>query len=832
MTEVDNERVFREQIVPTLLAGRPRQARPVVLIVAGPTWAGQSAVHTVVRDQLQRRGGYVDITADGYASHHPGYPRLLAADRRSVHARLRPETRRWSDKAQTYAIGHGNDVVLELAMRSGAEFEQAARRFRDAGYRVEAALVVVPEALSGLGDLYRRLQTVDSGRPEDHDGGHATHEGVLRAAEATDRGDVVDQVVVYRPDGHELHRNEVDQDGTWPAPAAAAAVRAEQARLAATVQPRRPHDAIEAHDYEGLRVVELPPNTPAAKVGTPLVIPPGDILRRRMFNLGFEEAQLKTLQQRVLARLADTLLMRYDARTTTVQRLAAMGTRSRDAIHQLISYPMFTRELEFMLSAEGLDSPDLVADGGPLTDTHGIANVRVELANPRVLNYINGWHEWSNYGFTEHHQSLGGGQGQGQDVKLSAGLGLGFAITGGLSLTQTAAQSAIAVMKSEWPTTGYLRKVPWLRIAGDAVVHLTLNAHNRRGRLAYGGGNVTMSFLLRDALELAFGPEALLEHGLLHPHGMPTPAGVYLPSHAVATDRTNTPEAAQRRAEELHAAFSFPPVDDAVVVHVATRFVPVTPTNDDDGLRFEVNDRILTADELHDQVLRHLDLAGKTLILVGSHIATPGPHDLPSGADRLAGLTTGPVIAAAATAHTTSDGHVLAATPTTTTHGQHHITDHGRWIHITIGHRQPLTADLIDSIRRAGLTLQPMPKSVLPPKHPVLWGQPATSPTTPDTTTPTPPPPTPPPPTPPPPTPPPPTSSQGLTARPIHDGTILIHPTATPPTQTELDHAAALPTEHNTTTIITNSPIDPTHLLSAMERLGPGCPVPAVTAFV
>jgi hypothetical protein len=465
-------------------------------------------------------------------------------------------------------------------------------------------------------------------------------------------------------------------------------------------------------------VVELQPDTPAAGLGRPLVITKDDILQRRVFNLGFDPDKLKTLLDRVLARLTGETPADHERAGRTVRRLADMGARSRDGLQHLISNPMFTRELELMLTAEGLDSPTILADGGPFTDTHGESNIRIELREPRVLDYINGWHEWGNYSFTEHKQDLGGSVGQSQDVSIAAGLE-SLALGAAMNLTQSAAHTGLGVMKSEWPTTGHLRKTPWLRVASDALVHVTIRSRNKRGALAYPGGAINLSFRLRDALELAFSPETSLEHRLLHPHGMPTPSGRYIPSNQVS-DQPGDANTAHRRAEELHAAFAFPPVDNAVVIHVTTRLEP------DGRLLFEANDRSLTTEQFHDQVLQHLDTHNKTIVLVGSHIAAPAPNGQPSPATQLATLTGRHIIATPTVAHTTTDGHPLAATPTTT-HDLPHLTNPNAWTRTPPipGPPQPLTIDLIHSLRQTGLTVPQPDKPILPPTGPVTWGQPA-----------------------------------------------------------------------------------------------------------
>ena len=451
-------------------------------------------------------------------------------------------------------------------------------------------------------------------------------------------------------------------------------------------------------------------------------------MRRRAFNFGFYPVKLNAVRELARQRLAaGTSRWRWlrlglgpARKSSTISRLLRAGTRTRDTFDLLFSFPMFTRQLEFMLpggTTAGLVSPDQSADDGVFTHTQGNYRIVVEPVNARVRNYVNSWHEWSTYGFTEHRQLDGGSRGQGQSISIPIVTEMGFAITGGLSLTQNAGHNETAVLKSQWPTTGYLRKIPWLRVGSDAIVHVTATGRNRRGWLAYGGGSATESFFVRDALELIYGPEMSLEKGLLHPHGMPSPAGHYLASHQVSTDRSTAPPAKQRRLDELHAAFSFLPFEDVVVLHVTTR------TAADGTLQFEANDALLSTEEFYEQVIQPLGVGSQTLAVVGSHVAAPGPNEEPSPADRLAELTRGDLIATDAAVHTTTDGHVLAATPDTTPHGQSLLSHHGHFHRIRTGaERERLAIDLADSLTLAGHTVVPVPKRPHPPTTPVMWG--------------------------------------------------------------------------------------------------------------
>ncbi len=120
-------------------------------------------------------------------------------------------------------------------MRQPSEFAEPAARFRAAGYRVEVAVLAVPEALSRLGILDRYSQQVQKfgyGRVINSAVHDACYEGVLRETEAIDRGDVVvDAVSVFRRGPQTLSTNQRGRDGRWKrTPDAKETVIAERAR--------------------------------------------------------------------------------------------------------------------------------------------------------------------------------------------------------------------------------------------------------------------------------------------------------------------------------------------------------------------------------------------------------------------------------------------------------------------------------------------------------------------------------------------------------------------------------------------------------------------------
>ncbi|GAA4263922.1 hypothetical protein GCM10022255_112850 [Dactylosporangium darangshiense] len=60
--------------------------------------------------------------------------------------------------AERHLIEHRVDTIIETTMRDPGDFVEPARMFRDAGYRVEAVIMAVPEPLSRLGIVDRSGQ--------------------------------------------------------------------------------------------------------------------------------------------------------------------------------------------------------------------------------------------------------------------------------------------------------------------------------------------------------------------------------------------------------------------------------------------------------------------------------------------------------------------------------------------------------------------------------------------------------------------------------------------------------------------------------------------------
>jgi UDP-N-acetylglucosamine kinase len=218
LSEQDSERIFQQHIVPDELRVGVRQDRPVVVFVAGQPGSGKTKTTEAVKQHLDRRGGAVIVNSDFYKPYHPEYDRLLATDDRTAAPYTSLDGRRWMAAAEQFLIANRIDTIIETTMRDPGDFLEPARAFRDAGYRVEAAILAVPEPLSRLGILHRyhdQVQQLGHGRLTARSNHDASYTGVIQAARAIDQERLVDVATVYRRGNVQLGINYLTGPGQW-----------------------------------------------------------------------------------------------------------------------------------------------------------------------------------------------------------------------------------------------------------------------------------------------------------------------------------------------------------------------------------------------------------------------------------------------------------------------------------------------------------------------------------------------------------------------------------------------------------------------------------------
>lgn len=235
LPEDENRSIFQNEIVRDLLAGRATQEIPTVVFLIGQPGAGKSRVTDMVAKVLNQRGGFVDVDSDLYKPYHPEYDDLMAQDDTLMAAYTRADGRTWMAQAEQYVRDNGLNAVIQETSQDGAAVAEKMAAYRQAGARVEALAMGVPEAMSNQGIVYRyheQVQERGQGRLTVQANADQSYSGILDLAERVDNGCLVDQAAVFRRGQAEpSYSNALDGTGQWQAPPAfRAAIEAERGR--------------------------------------------------------------------------------------------------------------------------------------------------------------------------------------------------------------------------------------------------------------------------------------------------------------------------------------------------------------------------------------------------------------------------------------------------------------------------------------------------------------------------------------------------------------------------------------------------------------------------
>ncbi|MDX2765472.1 zeta toxin family protein [Streptomyces europaeiscabiei] len=222
LSDAENRRIFRERIVPDLLAGRTGQETPTVVFLVGQPGAGKSRVTEMVAGVLDRHGGFADVDSDLYKPYHPAYARLMAQDDTLMAAYTRADGRAWMALAEAYVRDHGLHAIIQETSQNARAVEEKMRAYRDSGARVEALFMGVPQAMSNQGIVnryYEQLADRGQGRLTVQSNADESYAGILELADRVDRGTLADLASVYRRgESKPRYSNSLDGTGNWTGP--------------------------------------------------------------------------------------------------------------------------------------------------------------------------------------------------------------------------------------------------------------------------------------------------------------------------------------------------------------------------------------------------------------------------------------------------------------------------------------------------------------------------------------------------------------------------------------------------------------------------------------
>ncbi|WP_331720472.1 zeta toxin family protein (plasmid) [Streptomyces sp. NBC_00161] len=221
LSGAENRRVFLEQIVPDLLAGREGQAEPTTVVLLGQPGSGKTRISHVIAEKLNRRGGFIDLDSDLVKPFHPAYAELMELDDQQMALHVGPDAREWTHQARAYAQEHRLNILAHDTAGNARFSADLLNGHRQAGNRVQVMSLGVPRALSDQGVLdryYEQVQDRGQGRLSVPEKVEASYTGMLQYADIVDAERLADSVSVYRRGESKPRYINMLSDGQWEEP--------------------------------------------------------------------------------------------------------------------------------------------------------------------------------------------------------------------------------------------------------------------------------------------------------------------------------------------------------------------------------------------------------------------------------------------------------------------------------------------------------------------------------------------------------------------------------------------------------------------------------------
>lgn len=150
-----------EQIAQTLLAGAVPQDEPVAIVLSAPPGAGKSVLAQGIRFTYPDDARPVAIDVDAVRGFHPAYQRLRAEHGpQAADDLIQAQARIWFEQAIDHLVERRSHLIVEHGLRDRDVTDRLLAKISEAPrggnpYRIEAALLATPAAISELGILER-----------------------------------------------------------------------------------------------------------------------------------------------------------------------------------------------------------------------------------------------------------------------------------------------------------------------------------------------------------------------------------------------------------------------------------------------------------------------------------------------------------------------------------------------------------------------------------------------------------------------------------------------------------------------------------------------------
>ncbi|OLT27035.1 hypothetical protein BJF83_19460 [Nocardiopsis sp. CNR-923] len=230
LSEADNELAFRWEILPRAMTRVSRPTTPVVAYIGGQAASGKSTAQHAAMQRLGTEGALI-ADFDAMLEFSPVYRTLMAQDDRTAARQVGGDAWVWMNKIIDAALQNGLNLIRESAMGGAEGVVRDSARFHAVGYRVEADVMAVPEAISRLSILnrYQRMRDQDGygrlvARPIHDD----AFTGIPQTMRAIDELAFLDAVTLRRWGGDVAYSNSLDAEGDWRGPARAEEIMEEE----------------------------------------------------------------------------------------------------------------------------------------------------------------------------------------------------------------------------------------------------------------------------------------------------------------------------------------------------------------------------------------------------------------------------------------------------------------------------------------------------------------------------------------------------------------------------------------------------------------------------
>lgn len=228
-----SDRIYNDEIKDLHLGGVKPSTLPTVVFVGGAEGAGKTAHAPNIAAHLAAVSGTpVVVSVDDMREYHPEWQREARRDGQAAE-RFNEDASRWVNKLYTDAIAERKNVVLETGFKHPELLAETIVKFREAGYRVEAEIVVVSADKSKRAVAGRILDAQEKGfaprlvtAPRFEEG----YVGLRATLQHAEDKVLVDQIRLVRRGGEEIYSN-TSTNGKWNhEPAAVAALDRERDR--------------------------------------------------------------------------------------------------------------------------------------------------------------------------------------------------------------------------------------------------------------------------------------------------------------------------------------------------------------------------------------------------------------------------------------------------------------------------------------------------------------------------------------------------------------------------------------------------------------------------